>query len=296
MRRCRLLVLAPALLFPVLAACGGSGGGGDGGSAAPPAGSFVHTAVTIDGAATPLSNPSLDGNASARLMVTHLLNSGPLSIVQNRHPIGVRYEASLGQWEIFNLDGAPMEPDASFFVTVLAVGDSSLHAATPGNVEGNVTRLSLPGADGDPGAKLFLTPYAGSIGSPDYTANPHHVGVYFGAGTWRIFNQDRDPMTLGARFFVVVREIARDTYTHRTTAASIGGPLDQGTYLDHPMLNDTPGAVLHVTAHWNPPGTPGTYNDHPIGVLYDFSVGRWAVVNADDGEMVENCSFNVWID
>jgi hypothetical protein len=294
MRRSRTSVLVLGLALPALAACGGSGGGGGGGG--PPSAVVVHVATsgTIAGDATRLSHPWLNGDPDARLMVTHVINPGGGSVtVQNRDPIGVRYVGVFGQWEIFNLNGAPMEPDASFFVTVLEDTESIVHTALPGNIAAHQTEISSAG--GDPAAVLFVTQFAGAPDSPGYTVNPHNVGVYFTGAAWRIFNQDFAPMPEGARFFVAVDPPSGDAYTHVTTAPSVGGSLSQWTYLDHAMLNDNPEAVFHVTAHWDPPGPGHGYNDHPLGVVYNYFLGRWAIVNVDDGEMLVDRAFNVWI-
>ena len=44
------------------------------------------------------------------------------------------------------------------------------------------------------------------------------------------------------------------------------------TYLDNPLTNGEPDAVLSVTQDWNPGGGRGVYNDHPISVLYDQDI------------------------
>ncbi len=49
------------------------------------------------------------------------------------------------------------------------------------------------------------------------------------------------------------------------------------TYLDHPLINGDPNAILYVTQNWNPGGGDGTYNSHPIGVWYGPNIQRWAI-------------------
>ena len=79
-------------------------------------------------------------------------------------------------------------------------------------------------------------------------------------------------------------------FVHRATPENVS---DNSTYVDDPRTNDRPGAVLSVTQNWNPGGDGGTYNDHPVGVWYDASAGKWAIFNQDRAAMPERASFNV---
>jgi sortase A len=72
------------------------------------------------------------------------------------------------------------------------------------------------------------------------------------------------------------------------------GNIDRNsTYLDDPLVNGKPGAILSVTQNWNPGGGSGTYNDHPVAVRYDAGRQRWATYNTDDSEMPDGAAFNV---
>ena len=279
------------------AACGGSGGGG--GSQPPPSDSFVHVAEpgTLVGAGTQLSHPWLDDNPSALLVATHVLNpGGGAPMVRNPHPIGVRYVGVWGRWEIFNEDAAAMEAGAAFFVRILDAPRGFLHMAIPENSGANSTILSSAMIDGDPDAKLIVTQYAGAPDSPDYTENPGNIGVYYSAGTWKVFNQDtRRLMPLGAHFFVQAELLGRLAYTHDVDLASIPLARTHWTYLQHPSLDGNPLVHLHVTSNWNPGGEPGIYNDHPVAVLYDDVAGLWAIENVDGEPMPVGSNFNVWI-
>ena len=285
-----------SLCLALTAGCGG--GGGSGGPSEPIRPGFLHAAGpgTLDGEGTILSHPMLDDNPTASMLVTHVLNpEGALVTVRNPHPIGVRYVNLLGQWEIFNEDGAAMEAGAAFFVLVLEGPRQLVHTAIPENTASNRTIVSAAESDGDPDALLFVTQYAGAPDAPGYFPNPHEIGVYYSAPTWRVFNQDLAAMTLGANFFVAFRLLMRNVFAHDADAASIGGPSDQRTYVSHPSLDGNPLASFHVTANWNPSLTPGVYNDHPIGAYYDSALGLWAIQNVDDAAMPPGASFNVWV-
>ncbi len=79
-------------------------------------------------------------------------------------------------------------------------------------------------------------------------------------------------------------------FVHRATTESISS---NSTYLDNRLINDNPDAILSVTQNWNPEGDDGIYNDHPVGVWYDDSTGRWAIFNEDSASMPEGAAFNV---
>ncbi len=79
-------------------------------------------------------------------------------------------------------------------------------------------------------------------------------------------------------------------FVHRATPQNTS---TNSTYLDHPLTNDNPNAVLSVTQNWNPGGGAGTYNDHPVGVWYAPDAQRWAIFNQDRAAMPERAAFNV---
>jgi hypothetical protein len=79
-------------------------------------------------------------------------------------------------------------------------------------------------------------------------------------------------------------------FVHRATPENISA---NSTYLDDPLTNNNPDAILYVTQNWNPGGNGDTYNDHPIGVWYDSSRQRWAIFNQDREAMPDGAAFNV---
>lgn len=82
------------------------------------------------------------------------------------------------------------------------------------------------------------------------------------------------------------------TFVHTASSANT---VVFGTYLDNPRLDDA-NVVPIVTQNWNPGGVGGTYNDHPIGVLFDFGGAEmWLIVNLDESPMPIGASFNVHV-
>jgi hypothetical protein len=79
-------------------------------------------------------------------------------------------------------------------------------------------------------------------------------------------------------------------FVHRATPENISA---NSTYLDDPLTNNNPDAILYVTQNWNPGGNGETYNDHSIGVWYNSDRQRWAIFNQDREAMPDGAAFNV---
>lgn len=83
---------------------------------------------------------------------------------------------------------------------------------------------------------------------------------------------------------------AESVFVHRATPENVSG---NSTYLEDPVADGNPEAVVSVTQNWNPDGGTGIYNDRPVGVWYDAEAARWAIFNQDRAEMPEGAAFNV---
>ncbi len=82
-------------------------------------------------------------------------------------------------------------------------------------------------------------------------------------------------------------------FVHIARAANID---DNVTYIDHPLTNDNPNAIVLVTQNWNPSGVGGKHNDQPIGVWYSSAAQKWAIINQDwTTDMPVDRAFNVLI-
>ncbi|MDQ4127999.1 MAG: hypothetical protein M3151_08655, partial [Actinomycetota bacterium] len=147
-----------------------------------------------------------------------------------------------------------------------AMDTAFVHRATGENSRGDYTYLSDPSIDGDPDAVVLVTPTPDRASTGDGTYG-HNVGVWYEpqARKWAIFNQDRAPVPEGTTFQVVVPG-GPEKFVHRAQPENITG---DSTYLDDPLVNGKPGAILSITQNWNPGGGGGTYNDHPVAVRYD---------------------------
>lgn len=167
------------------------------------------------------------------------------------------------------------------------------HTATSANTSGDYTLIDNPVSDNNPNAIVFATANWNPGGT--YTGfDNHQIGVWYDtfAGKWGIFNEDTTSMPVGASFnvYVLPNAIPNTVFVQTTTAANISGIL---TFINNPGLNGNPSANFLVTQNWNPGGSGGAYNNHPIGVWYDSAVGEWTIYNEDHSTMVAGVSFNI---
>ena len=123
---------------------------------------FVHraTAENTVGDETYLNDPLTNANPDAPPSVTQNWNPGGLvGGTYNDHPVGVRYDAEVRQWVIFNEDGEAMPEGAAFNVTVFPLGEPEfVQRATSGNITENWTYVDEPLVNGDPNAIIFAIP------------------------------------------------------------------------------------------------------------------------------------------
>ncbi len=147
------------------------------------------------------------------------------------------------------------------------------HVATAGNVPTSmpsITILDHPQLNGNPAAVLFVNPvWSDASGGVE---NPHTFGVWYREGRWVIFNQNpTTPMLMGASFLVMATsEENPHVFVHTAMAASLS--MDR-TYVDHPVSNNRPDALLMVTQRF------GEYNNREIGVTYSPNHGQWIIFN-----------------
>lgn len=122
--------------------------------------------------------------------------------------------------------------------------------------------------------------------------NNHSLGVWFerGRDKWAIFNEDVTPMPDGAGFHVKFQKPHENAFIHRVTAANLSGHM---TYLEHPLLNHNPHAILTVMQDWQPRGEGGVYNARHIGVWYDPNQQKWSIFNQGIEPMPLGAAFHV---
>jgi hypothetical protein len=190
--------------------------------------------------------------------------------------------------------GSPVAKGAGEGALSTKMGEASTaftHTATDANSRGDYTYISDPAIDGDPDAGVLVVPSADRDNAKG-TTYAHNIAVcYDGVNEkkWTIFNQDRAAVPAGKTFEVTVPPASK-RFVHYTEPVNTA---KDRTYLDNPLTNGEPEAVLAVTQNRSPGGGRGASNDHPIDVIYDTDARKWAIYNDDDAPMPDGAAFNI---
>lgn len=258
---------------------------------------FVHTATEANihptgSYRTAIDNPSANGEPDALLFVTQNWNpDGVVPGTFNASPIGVRYNGSA--WEVANqITTNDIPVGAAFNIKVARASESTfIHTATVANRRDATTMLNHPLVNGNTDVLMFVTqnwnPGGGSFG----IANNAPIGLWYVDGTWAIFNENGNGVPEGAAFNVMVTLPSESAFVHTATVDNITGG-GYTTDIDHPMTNGNPDARLLVTQSWID-GAGGARNNAPIGVWYNNSNSKWAILNQDITPLPLGASFNV---
>ena len=218
--------------------------------------------------------------------------------------LAYRYYDRLDNDQAASISTTTSETTAAQTLAERTDGAVFVHRAAPQNIIDNSTYIDHPLTTGNPDAVLLVT----QVRDPgsDAVDNARPIGVWYDAnrgGEWAIFNQDLAPMPEGATFNVVVSEepseasgaaggVDGSVFVHR---AAPDNTVEGSTYVDHPLVDEDPDAVLSVTPNWNPGGGGGIYDNHPVGVRYDADRTEWAIFNQDLAPMPEGAAFNVLV-
>jgi hypothetical protein len=244
------------------------------------AGNSIHDFTQID-------NPLTNGNPNTLVFVTPNYNPGGVGGKYENHLIGVFYTS--GAWTIFNQDLAAVPANAAFNVLLLVPNvDVLVHTATNANSGGDHTSVDSRLTNSNPNAIALITQNYNPTGDCPCVGNNHNTGLYYVGNQWTIFNQDGATVPSGAAFNVIVPPSGANVFVH--TARLVSGDY---TLIDNPVTNGHPNALVFITPSYNPGGSGGTNDKHPIGVYY--SVSQWAILNEDTVAMPLNAAFNVFV-
>lgn len=234
------------------------------------------------------SSPLLQGNPNAVVFLTRNVSA---STAAHAEAYGVYYTGA--SWNIFNQNVFnDMSAGVAFNAQVMGKGDTVfVHTVTEDNRPDDFTQFTVidhPLLNGDSDASEIL------IVTPNWTGvyNNKEIGVYYDPtlARWTIFNQDASVMPIGMAFNV---QIVRDADTGTRHGASTANTVSTSkTLIDNIFLNGNPSVQFLVTPNWS---YGGVYNDHPIGVEYDWGTFQWAIVNLDGAAMPEGAGFNILV-
>lgn len=170
----------------------------------------------------------------------------------------------------------------ALMTTVIFAQDAMfVHTATAGNTSGNVSYITHPDLDNNPGAKIVVS-HNWNPGGVGGVYNDKSTGVWYnsGLGQWSVFNEDISAMVMGSSYNVYILQNIH-AITHIATLANQGSS-DSYSIVNHPLLNGNPAASAVLTNYWNP---NAVYNDNNYGFWYDDSNMRWVLYREDLGTL-----------
>lgn len=168
-----------------------------------------------------------------------------------------------------------------------------IHTATASNSIDDYSLIDHPLLNFHPNAIMLVTQNQ----SPDAfggSLNNHPIGVWYNTSQqkWAVFNEDIAAITELSAFNVMIPDSSTTAFVH---TAESGNIFINSTFIDNPLTNGNPNAIVLVTQNWNPSGATGVFNNHNIGVWYNATNNKWAVFNEDTALMPEGASFNVLV-
>lgn len=240
----------------------------------------IHTASSgnVSGNRTTLSDIRLNAKPGAFLYVTANFNPGGGSGFFNDSQLGVLFNTSLNRWQIFNENGAAMPVGAKFNYWVPNTNGSIVHTVTAASIRSDLPHVSLLTSITD--ANPNLRP----IVQQREVTNNHAVGLWFAPDTkrWYVYNEDKAPMPVGAKFNVVLSSFGG--FTHVSSSTNI---FDNSTQLVNPNLDNQPTAQFIVTHNF----AGGVYLTKAIGVWFEGT--HWNIFNQDRSAMQANLTFHI---
>lgn len=254
---------------------------------------FVHLATNSNSSfnVSYLDHPDLNGNPSAKILVSHNWNPGNGTGVYNNKRTGVWYDAIEQRWSVYNEDTSNMIIGSSYNVYIMENVSAITHIATLSN-QGSLDSYSVvnhPLLNGNPDADAVLTTYY----NPNGVYNDHNYGFWYNDTTdrWTIYTEDLGMLPLDSAFFIGVPGNGVEGYTHSATAGNISG---NWTEISHPFLDGNPDAMFVYTHNWGSSGEPSNVIlDHTTGAWYTGT--NWAIFNEDLAPMPVGAEFDLLI-
>ena len=160
-----------------------------------------------------------------------------------------------------------------------------------------VTPINNDATNGEGNALLFVTPNYSAGGICGCVADTVPIGVIynlFGGAQWAIFHEDENTnIAAGSTYnIMVVQKANKNVFVQTaTTANTVGG----ATYINSAQTNGNPNAEILITQNYDPGGTNGFVNNHPVGAFYNTSLKQWGILNEDGTSMGIGAQFNVMI-
>jgi len=168
---------------------------------------------------------------------------------------------------------------------VIFAQQTMTHTSSSGTISANSSFLDIAAIKGNPSAVITAEPDADTR-----IANPHPLGVWYDGSRWAVFNQDKTVMKAGLKFLIKWSLPGANSYQLKANNSNL---QDGQLLLDHPALNNNPGARFSLSQLWNPGGMGGLYNPSEVTTEYNPDIQRWLVMNTNGTAIQAGLAFNV---
>jgi pimeloyl-ACP methyl ester carboxylesterase len=159
---------------------------------------------------------------------------------------------------------------------------------TPANITSSRASIDMPGLTGNPWAIIVATPL-GDAG----TFNPNPLGVWYYANKWNIYNTNHAVMPPGLKYKIeFVLKPDQSHFVHVMTTQNIGS---EGSYIDHPALNNNPNVRFKILQVHAPDVRPYNPNRFKAQASYSSAAGRWYIANVNGEPLGRDCAYNIVI-
>jgi hypothetical protein len=166
-----------------------------------------------------------------------------------------------------------------------------VHTATSTNTFGDYTVLT---EDNECSYAWIYATANWNPGGVYHGFDNHPIGVEFNESyAWTIINEDGAPMPIGASFNVyIISPMSHDPNPY--TNVQVNKSSSYISFINDPMLNHNPSAILMVTQDLNPGSSQYNpiVNPHEIGIWYDSWLGEWTIYNEDKSPIPNGATFN----
>lgn len=244
--------------------------------------SHTATAETFVGIYSYLDHPLLNGNANAKIIVTHKWTAeAGGSGVFNNNTVGLYYTGS--RWALFNENLTPIVENSCYNIYINQ-DDEVITITSPSN-QNNSFPIDHPEVNGNPNAYLAIQNYYNGV------LNNKNYAFQYDNNTWYVSEETVSEFTRNAYFFLLINGVAVENARHLSTAANTTNNV---TTIDHPLLNNNPEALLFIS-HINEIGGSEGVIPSPIGVYYNTTLNQWAIYREDADNIPVGSVFNLFI-
>ncbi|MEO6612000.1 MAG: hypothetical protein ABIT05_11725, partial [Chitinophagaceae bacterium] len=172
------------------------------------------------------------------------------------------------------------------------------HTATKANnwCNGTCTLVDIPELNNNPGAILRVTTNT----TDKQSVMAYYVPTKKNTFQWSIMSLDNSVIVPGTQFSLQYYASADDNHfvhvvTRENNFVNEDKIKKKGSYIDHPTLNNHPGAAFTYFQNWAPTIRGGVYNKYEIQFQYDVVSGRWFMSNNNQKELGNSTAYNIFI-